>query len=263
MSDDKKTDMSAAEVGGVTAISAKEGQRGRLVWRLFMVALVVLAAVAAWRTGIFDLLSLETLRERRGELTAFVASHRTLAFAVFVAIYALATTLALPGVLWITIAGGFLFGLVGGALGTSIGATVGATSLFLMARYLFADALRSRAGEFLRRFEAGFKRNAVSYLLGMRFIPVVPFFIANIAPAFLGVRTPLFIVTTFVGILPGVFAYTWIGAGLGAAFDAGQSPDLTTFARQLAPAFAALAALSLAPILIRWLRPTAAATEES
>jgi hypothetical protein len=63
--------------------------------------------------------------------------------------------------------------------------------------------------------------------------------------------------------LPGVIAYTWIGAGLGAAFDAGQSPDLATFARQLAPAFAALASLSLAPILIRRLRPTAPAPEET
>ncbi len=264
MNDNQKNRSTAPASGSVTAaMGARDKGTGRLLWRLFMVALAVLAVIAAWRTGILDLLSLETLRERRGELTAFVASHRTLAFAVFIGIYALATTLALPGVLWITIAGGFLFGLVGGTLGTSIGATVGATLLFLMARYLFADALRSRAGAFLQRFEAGFKRNAVSYLLGMRFMPVVPFFIANIAPAFLGVRTPLFIVTTFVGILPGVIAYTWIGAGLGAAFDAGQSPDLATFARQLAPAFAALAALSLAPILIRHLRPTAPAPEET
>ncbi len=233
------------------------------VWRVLIVVLVLGAAFAAWRAGVFNLLSLETLRDRREELTAFVAAHRTLSFAAFVAVYALATMLALPGVLWITIAGGFLFGLAGGAVGTSLGATLGATILFLMARYLFAEALRRRAGPFLQRFEAGFQRNAVSYLLSMRLIPVVPFFIANIAPAFLGVRTPLFVAMTFVGILPGVIAYTWIGAGLGAAFDAGQTPDFATFARQLAPAFAVLGALALAPVLIRWLRPKRAEAQKS
>lgn len=233
------------------------------IWRMLLLMAVLAAVFVAWRGGLFDLLSLETLRDRRGELTAFVGEHRALAFAVFILVYATATMLALPGVLWITIAGGFLFGLAGGTVGTTIGATLGATILFLMARYLFADALRRRAGPFLQRFEAGFKRNATSYLLSMRLIPVVPFFIANIAPAFLGVRTLLFVVTTCIGILPGVIAYTWIGAGLGAAFDAGQTPDFATFARQLAPAFAVLGALSLAPIVIRWLRPKPTARRQS
>lgn len=235
----------------------------RALWRFGLVFVVGVCLFMAWRAGLFEFLSLETLQHRRGELTAFVAAHRILAYAIFVAIYALATLFALPGVLWITIAGGFLFGLVGGSLATTVGATIGATGLFLAARYLFADFFRRRAGSFLQRVEAGFQRNAVSYLLSMRFIPIVPFFIANIAPAFLGVRTPLFVITTFVGILPGVIAYTWIGAGLGAAFDAGESPDLATFARQLLPAFAALGALSLAPVIVRLFRAKSPASSET
>jgi uncharacterized membrane protein YdjX (TVP38/TMEM64 family) len=241
------------QVEAEVASPAPDAPRGR-IGRLVILAVAIAAVFIAWRAGAFDLLSLEALRDRRGQLTAFVAAHRALAFAAFILIYAMATMLALPGVLWITIAGGFLFGLGGGVAGTSLGATLGATGLFLMARYLFADGLRRRAGPFLTRFEAGFQRNAVSYLLSMRLIPVVPFFIANIAPAFLGARTSAFVVTTFVGILPGVIAYTWIGAGLGAAFDAGQTPDFSTFARQLGPAFAVLGVLALAPIFINWLR---------
>lgn len=243
--------------------SAPARSAGKIALRFAGVALLVAAVFIAWRAGVFDVLSFETLRERRGELTSFVAAHRILAFALFVAIYALATTLAIPGVLWITIAGGFLFGLVGGVVGTSIGATFGATILFLAARHLFANRMRKSAGGFLARFEEGFRRDAGAYLLSIRFIPVVPFFIANIAPAFLGVRPWLFVVTTFVGILPGVIAYTWIGAGLGAAFDAGREPNLALFARELVPALIALALLSLSPVLVRRLRAKRSSSSES
>lgn len=222
--------------------------------RIALVIAIATAIIAAWRLGVFEFLSLETLRMRRGEFSAYVASHRIVSFVIYMAIYATATAMALPGVMWITISGGFLFGLTLGTIGTTLGATSGALVLFLMARYLFAEGLRARAGPFLKRFEEGFTRDAFSYLLGMRVMPMVPFFIANIAPAFLGVRAPLFIVTTTLGILPGVLAYTWIGAGLGAAFDAGQTPDLGIFAGELAPAFVSLGLLSLAPALVRRLR---------
>lgn len=219
--------------------------------RLALLALLGMALFAAWRFGAFDYLNFEALRAQREALSAFVADHRILAFLGFIAVYALMTTLAFPGAFWITILGGYLFGLAGGAVATTIGATLGAVALFLIARYLLADTLRARAGPFLKRLEAGFKDNAVSYLLTLRLVPVVPFFIANIAPAFLGARLTTFAWTTAVGIIPGVIAYTWIGAGLGAAFDAGQAPDVAAFARELAPAFIALAALALAPAIYR------------
>ncbi|MGE0597294.1 MAG: TVP38/TMEM64 family protein [Hyphomonadaceae bacterium] len=238
----------------------------RRAHRLGQVALIAVLALAlglAWRAGVFDLLSFETLRGRRAELLAFVADNRALAVAAFIGLYALVTWLAIPGALWITIAGGFLFGLPGGVAATSIGATLGATALFLSARYLFADALRRRAAGFLQRFQDGFQRNAVFYLLTIRFAPIVPFFIANIAPALLGVRLSTFAATTFVGILPGVAAYSWVGAGLGATFDAGQTPDLARFARELAPAFLALAVLSLAPVIVGRIRAKTPAKADS
>jgi uncharacterized membrane protein YdjX (TVP38/TMEM64 family) len=116
---------------------------------------------------------------------------------------------------------------------------------------VLADALRARASPFLGRVETEFKKNPVSYLLTIRLVPIVPFFVANIAPAFVGARLSTFIWTTAIGIIPGVLAYTWIGAGLGAALDTGQAPDLGAFAQQLAPAFIALALLALAPVMYR------------
>ncbi len=227
---------------------APPARRG--IWgRLALVAVLALSLFAAWHLGVFDYLNFETLRVQRETLNAFVATNQVLAFAAFIAIYVVVTALALPGAFWITILGGYLFGLVGGAVATTIGATLGATALFVIARYLLADTLRARAGPFLKRLEAGFKENAISYLLTLRLVPVVPFFIANVAPAFLGARLSSFVWTTAVGIIPGVIAYTWIGAGLGSAFDAGEAPDIAAFARELAPAFIALAALAIAPAI--------------
>lgn len=234
-------------------------QRG--IWgRLALVAVLALGVFGAWRLGVFDYLNFETLRAQRETLNALVAANQILAFAVFVAIYVVVTTLALPGAFWITILGGYLFGLAGGAVATTIGATLGATALFVIARYLLADALRARAGPFLKKLEAGFKENANSYLLTLRLVPVVPFFIANVAPAFLGARLSSFVWTTAIGIIPGVIAYTWIGAGLGAAFDAGEAPDVAAFARELAPAFVALAALAIAPAIYRRFKTPKAAS---
>lgn len=235
--------MAESEQGG----SGRHGVFGRLA----LVAVLGAALFAAWRLGVLDYLNFEALRAQREDLSTFVADHRVLAFAGFIAAYALMTTLAFPGAFWITILGGYLFGLAGGALATTIGATLGAVALFVIARYLLADTLRARAGPFLKRLETGFNDNAVSYLLTLRLVPVVPFFIANIAPSFLGARLTAFAWTTAIGIIPGVIAYTWIGAGLGAAFDAGEAPDVAAFARELAPAFIALAALALAPAIYR------------
>lgn len=231
------------------------------IWgRAALVVVFAAALGAAWYFGLFKYLSFEAIRAQREELTAFVAANQVLAFGIFIAVYFAVTSLSIPGALWITILGGYLFGLVGGSIATIIGATLGATALFLMARYLLADTLRARAGPFLQRLEAGFKNNAVSYLLTLRLVPVVPFFIANIAPAFLGARLTTYVWTTAVGIIPGVIAYTWIGAGLGAAFDSGKAPDVAAFARELAPAFIALALLAIAPAIYRqFKRPKTAA----
>jgi uncharacterized membrane protein YdjX (TVP38/TMEM64 family) len=167
---------------------------------------------------------------------------------------------SIPGAAAMTLAGGFLFGaLLGGALAV-VGATIGATLLFLAARAGFGDALYARlkaraGGGALARIDAGLRENAASYLLLMRLVPAVPFFAANLAPAFLGVRLRTYVWTTLVGIMPGGFVYAWIGSGLGAVFDRGETPDLSLLSdpRIVAPLLA-LAALAALPIVVKALR---------
>ncbi|MEX1249694.1 MAG: VTT domain-containing protein [Hyphomonas sp.] len=219
------------------------------LWRrLWPVALIVLALAAAWASGVHRYLSLDTLREQQDALRAFVAENTVLAFAIYIAVYATATILMLPGALWITVAGGFLFGLWGGTPATIVGATLGASILFLGAKTSVGSALRERAGPFVQKLEKGFQEDAVSYMFALRFLPIVPFPVANIAPAIFGARFRDYVITTALGIVPGVIAYTWIGAGLGATFAAGGEPDFASVARNLVPAVIALATVSLLPV---------------
>ena len=222
----------------------------------FAPALVILAGLAAaYAAGLHRYLSLESLRDGREALTAQVQANPALSVLAYVAIYALATLFMLPGALWITIAGGFLFGLAGGSVLTVAGATFGATALFLIARTSLGEGLKRRAGPWLSKMRKGFEANPRSYMFAMRFFPAVPFPVANIAPALLGAKLPDYVLTTSLGVVPGVLAYTWIGAGLGAAFDRGETPDLAAFGASLAPAFLALALVSLAPVLWRRFGP--------
>ena len=226
------------------------------LWRrLWPLALIAVALAAAWASGVHKYLSLETLREQQGVLRAFVSEHFVLAIAIYVAVYASATMLMLPGALWITIAGGFLFGLWGGTPATIVGATLGASALFFAAKSSVGAALRERAGPFVQKMEKGFQEDAVSYMFALRFLPVVPFPVANIAPAIFGAKYRDYVLTTALGIVPGVLAYTWIGAGLGATFAAGGEPDLASVAGNLIPAFIALGVVSLLPVAYKKMFP--------
>jgi uncharacterized membrane protein YdjX (TVP38/TMEM64 family) len=199
------------------------------LWPLYVIAGGIFAA---WAFGLFDYLSLETLRTQQDALRGFVSEHLVLAVAAYILTYAAATLFMVPGALWITIAGGFLFGLIGGTPATIIGATLGASLLFFAARTM----------------ERGFQEDAFSYMFALRFLPIVPFPVANIAPAILGAKYRDYAITTALGIIPGVLAYTWIGAGLGATFAAGEDPNIVSIAKNMVPAFAALGVVSLLPV---------------
>ncbi len=236
-----------------TGTEPRKKQGGGIV-RYLPLLLIVAGLIAAFALGLHRYLSFEQLKAQRETLTAFVVAHPLIAAAAFIATYMTFTLLMIPGALWLTIGGGFLFGLYGGGALTLVGATAGATCLFLAARTALGEPLRRRAGPFLKTLEAGFAENPFSYLFTLRFLPVVPFPVANIAPALLGAKLRDFVVTTFVGIIPGVIAYTLIGSGLGAAFDSGHEPDIAGFVRPLLPAFFALAAVSLLPVVIKRFR---------
>jgi uncharacterized membrane protein YdjX (TVP38/TMEM64 family) len=223
--------------------------------------LPLLAAFAAFfALGLNEYVSLDMLRENRALLKEWVQQHRTEAALIFIAVYIVVAAASLPVGAVLSVTGGFLFGSVFGAAWIVIGATIGATILFLIARSAIGEALRQRFSGSIKAMEEGFRRNAFSYMLILRLVPLFPFWLVNLAPAFLGVSLMTFVVTTAIGIIPGAFVFASIGNGLNALFDAGEQPDLSLAAIITRPDFyipiAGLIILSLIPMVYRALTGT-------
>lgn len=226
---------------------------GKGVFRRFLPLAVLLAGLGAFfALGLDRYVTLDTLRDNRQALSGWVAENWLLAAFVYVAAYIAMVAFSLPGGLVATLTGGFLFGTLFGGLLTILGATAGATAIFLAARTALGDALRAKAGPGLRRIEQGFGENAFSYMLVLRLVPLFPFFLVNLAPAFLGVPLRTYVIATFFGIMPATFVFASLGNGLGAVFDAGREPDLGLIMEpQIIGPILALALLALVPVVYR------------
>ena len=226
--------------------------RGRGLWslrRLVPLAVLAAAVAAAFGLGLHDTLSFETLRENRGLLIGFVESNFALSLAAFVAVYGLAIAVSLPGGAILTISAGFLFGPWLGTVAAVTGATLGATAVFLIARTALGEALRAKAGPALKKMQGGFQENALSYLLVLRLVPLFPFWLVNLVPAFLGVPLRTYVVATVLGIVPAGFVFAFAGAGLGSVFDSAESfSPAAVLTPEVIAALCGLAVLSLVPV---------------
>ena len=227
-------------------------------WRRWL-PLLLLASCAVLGLWLFgDRLNFETLRENREQLLAWRDARPWTTALLFIAAYVAIVTFSLPGALLASLTGGFLFGLFPGTLYNVLAATLGATALFAAVRLGLGASLKARIDSSdgtVKRISDGIRANEVSMLLSMRLIPAIPFFVANLIPAFLGVATLRFVWTTFVGILPGGLVTTWVGSGLGEVFARGETPDMGIFAEpQILFPLLALAGLALLPMLVRTLR---------
>jgi uncharacterized membrane protein YdjX (TVP38/TMEM64 family) len=218
--------------------------RSSALRRLAPLAILLAAIGAFFALGLHDYLSFEALRQHREQLLVLVGQHPFLAPLAFTAVYAAVVALSVPGGAILTIAGGFLLGIVSATLCVLVGATVGATIVFLIARTALGDALRAKAGPRIRRMEEGFRQDALSYLLVLRLIPIFPFWLVNIVPAFLGVPVRTYVLGTFVGIIPGSFVYASVG-----------TPDLgVIFEPAILLPIVGLAVLALLPVAYRKLK---------
>ncbi len=251
--------------------------RGLLRRLLPLIAIVLIAVVAYVALG-RSMISLEELVRNRAAIGAFVDAHRALALLAYVALYMTAVALSLPGAVFLTVIGGFLFGLAAGTAAAVIGATLGATIIFLVARSALGEPLLKRAGPRAAKLAQGFREDALSYLLFLRLVPAFPFFLVNLVPAFAGVRLCTFVAATAIGVIPGAIAYAFAGTGLDSiiaaqknAYDAcmavGRAGCQLTFdARailtpELIGALVALGLLALLPVVVKHLRRRPRAAE--
>lgn len=219
---------------------------------------VILAAAGIGVFAFRDVLTFDTLARHRAALIAYRDAHYLLASLGFVAAYAGIVAVSVPGATIATLAGGFLFGMFPGAGYNVVAASLGAAAVFLAARAGFGADVAARmaaGGGAAARLQAGLRGNQWSVLLLMRLVPVVPFFLANLIPAFAGIGFWPFVATTALGIIPGALVFTSIGAGLGEVFARGEVPDLgVIFTAPVLGPLLGLAALVALPMILKAIR---------
>ena len=249
-----------------------------LVRRLLALAAVIVPAGLAYVAIDHGGLSLEALVRHRAAIDAFVTDQGLLAVLAYITLYIVAVALSVPGAAFLTVAGGFLFGLVTGAGAAVVGATIGATLIFLVARTALGEPLLRRAGPRASQLAQGFREDAFSYLLFLRLVPAFPFFLVNLVPAFAGVRLAPFVAATALGVIPASFVYAFAGTGLDSVIAAQRDAyrDCLVSGRadchlifnprdvltpELIGALLALGLLALVPVLVKRLRARSRAPE--
>ena len=222
----------------------------------FIPLIIILGLMGlAYFTGLGEYLSFESLKEHRSRLKDLVNEYPSTAPILYMIVYAISTALSIPGGLFLSIFGGFLFPQPYSTIYVVTGATIGAICIFLAASTALGGVMREKAGGMLDKMRAGFQENGWSYLLFLRLVPIFPFWLVNIAPAFFGVSLQTFAWTTFVGIIPGAFVFTQAGTGLGAILDAGNELSIDAiFNNDIKIALVALGIFALLPVVIKKFR---------
>ena len=193
--------------------------------------LIVLACVIAliFGMGWNRYLSLDTLRLHGGELRAYAANNYILALLALMGIFAVATASVVPGVFFVTITAGYLFGPWVGGVSTSIAATVGALIVYAVARSALGQDLRRKAERdegMLKKVCVAIDQDTFWYVLASRLAVVVPFHMINIAAGVMSVRLAPYTIATVIGLLPAHIIYCWIGARLNQLLAENPDPDI-------------------------------------
>lgn len=231
-----------------------------------LIAVPVLVVAMGWHRY----LSFETIGRNYDSLRGFIGANFVAALGTYMLLYIVTVALSIPGGLFLTLAGGLLFGWQIAGPAAVVSATIGAAIVFLIVKSSFGSSLAARAGPFVASLRDGFAENALSYLLFLRLVPVFPFFAVNLVPAVLGVPLATFLIGTLIGIIPGTLAYSLAGSGLGSVVEAQNeiyraclakagnaaacpyTIDLSALVtRELLLAFAALGFVALIPVALK------------
>lgn len=206
-------------------------------------------------SGLGEFATLETLKAHRHWILGQAKQHPSIITAVFMLTYIMSVALSLPIGTLLTILGGYLFGQVLGAVYVVTSATIGACIVFSLAKTALGVSFRERAEQNIKIMEPGFRKNALNYMLFLRLIPIFPFFIVNIVPAFLGVSLRPYLLGTFFGIIPSTFIFVTAGASLGSIFSSGNTftiDDILTPKSIIL--LCCIAIFTLLPVLYNWLK---------
>jgi len=215
---------------------------------LKMLILVVFAGglIAFFALGGDQYLTLESIKSHRDDLLSYTQQYYLLMIAGTMVVYTISTALSIPGALILSLTTGFLFGRWTGTVIIVFSASIGSTLVFLAARYLFAEAAQRSMGAVAQKIIKGFHANAFNYLLFLRLVPVFPFWLVNLVPAFTPIKLRTYFTATAIGIVPGSFVFANLGQSLGRIESLDQ-----LLSKEILIAFVLLGLFALIPVIVR------------
>jgi uncharacterized membrane protein YdjX (TVP38/TMEM64 family) len=219
--------------------------------RYLPILILICLSVTAWFLGLHHYLSFDALRAHHEKIDAYITLYPTASALLYMGVYITIVGLSIPGATFMTLVGGLLFGQLVGTCCVVMSATIGATILFISAKLASQDILWQKAGPWVEKMKRGFQEDAFFYLLTVRLIPIFPFVAINLVAAVLQVPLKTFMITTFIGIIPGTFIYVSIGDALK---DVLLSPVFTSkivLEPKLLLALGGLGILSLLPVFYK------------
>jgi uncharacterized membrane protein YdjX (TVP38/TMEM64 family) len=239
------------------------------------VPLAVLAALVAlaYGFGLQNYFGLQSMAEHQAALQSFVMAHMLEAAVIYFFIYLAVVALSLPGAGVLSVIGGFTIGWAISAPLTVVSATLGAMIVFKIVQTSLGATIAERAGPLVQKFAHGFEEDGFSYLLFLRLVPAFPFFAVNAVAGLTRMSLRTFTLATFIGIVPGSYAFAFLGRGLGSVLDAARATHEACVAQngaancaydislsslatpQILWAFMALGLLALVPVALKkWKR---------
>ena len=173
-------------------------------------------------------LSLDTLRDHGQSFRDFTAENYLVSLLILMALFAVLTASVVPGVFFLTITAGYLFGPWVGGVSTSVAATAGALIVYAVARSALGESLRKKAERdrgLMQKVCDAIDKDTFWYVLASRLAVVVPFHMINVAAGIMAVRLTPYTVATVIGLLPAHIIYCWIGSRLNELLRTNPDPD--------------------------------------
>jgi uncharacterized membrane protein YdjX (TVP38/TMEM64 family) len=214
--------------------------------KLLFFLVIVVIPITAYFLGLKSFLTLAYLKQASIKLHQSVEEHYWWVVFSYIVSYSLFVATAMPGVLLLTLLGGFLFGTIGGTLYSVVGALCGSLIFFILIRYLLVDYVKSWKSARIERMCQHVKEDGASYLLLLQFLTFVPYLVINTVAAVAHVPIFTFIWTTVVGAFPLLFVYAFAGRRLSTIQSLGDilSPGVLIM-------FLLLALMALVPVIIK------------
>ncbi|MEJ2042708.1 MAG: TVP38/TMEM64 family protein [Reinekea sp.] len=182
--------------------------------RLVLLGIILLAIGAFFLFDLNQYLTLEQLKARQEDLGVYRDSHPVLASVIYMLIYIGIAALSLPGATLMTLTGGAIFGLVWGTAVADISATLGASIAFLNSRFLFGKWVQNKFGQQIETINQGIDKDGAFYLLSLRLVPAVPFFVINVVMGLTRLRLWTFTWVSAIGMIGGAAVYANAGTQL-------------------------------------------------